>query len=212
MLRIAVSLLVVFVLADIGLAGAYYWKNNSVAQTVSAASPHDDNAVVAKRLRAERATGKLNISATWSALDSPAYPTECGITPTDRYYVTQNGIGKTMHDEPTEDEWVQVGCERTSPVHQDEILQQAEVLREQRAAAKANREAAEVSSLIRTVKQSNAEREAEASESERKRIERQKAIDCWTAAAGEDSNLYAMTQEQVDAAKAKCGMSNPQMP
>jgi hypothetical protein len=76
-------------------------------------------------LRDLQATGDLKVSAEWSALDDAHYPTLCGISPTYRRYTLQNEIGKVIHDNPLETDWKQVGCARTSPVHQGEILKRA---------------------------------------------------------------------------------------
>jgi hypothetical protein len=74
------------------------------------------------RLDDEWATGEATGAAEWSTGDDDQYPTLCGVSPTDRYIITQNPIGRAVHHEPSEHDWEAVGCARTSPVHQRVIL------------------------------------------------------------------------------------------
>lgn len=82
------------------------------------------------------ATGSPNAHAEWSALDNDEYPTICGVTPERRYYVVRNAMGRTRYDEQPDKPqlrfdltWYKIGCERTSPVHQQEILKRADEAR-----------------------------------------------------------------------------------
>jgi hypothetical protein len=146
MTRIIAILAAIFVLGDIGLAAALYLQTHpaapvavqvpvqpvpEVAQTAESDSDKRQAAAyldIAKN-RDWTATGDRNGVAEWSALDDRRYPTLCGATPTGRYYIVQNQIGSTRYDEQIdkpqlrfETVWERIGCDRTAPVHQQEIL------------------------------------------------------------------------------------------
>jgi len=149
MTRIIAILAAVFVLGDVGLAAALYLQTHQAAPasetqaSVVAHSAAPKNSVgdpdfdkrqaaalnIITRSRDWADTGDANGVAQWSALDDRRYPTLCGITPTRRYYIVQNQIGSTRYDEQPdkpggnfENIWNRIGCERTTPVHQQEIL------------------------------------------------------------------------------------------
>jgi cell wall-associated NlpC family hydrolase len=68
------------------------------------------------------ATGRPDGAAEWHLIDSSGNAVLCAISPTRRYYVTTNAIGRTEHNEPSDTEWKAVGCENAAPVHQAEII------------------------------------------------------------------------------------------
>ena len=68
------------------------------------------------------ATGRPDGVAEWHLVDSNGNPLLCDISPTRRYYVTSNEIGRAEHNEPSDSEWNSVGCENAAPVHQAEII------------------------------------------------------------------------------------------
>jgi hypothetical protein len=67
------------------------------------------------------ATGSKTASAEWSSPTNAGIT--CGITPTDRYLIAANEIGKTRYDEPPRDDWKNLGCADSEPVRQHEILE-----------------------------------------------------------------------------------------
>ena len=73
-------------------------------------------------------TGDPNGRAEWAAPDKDDYPTLCGITPQGRYYVSRTQYGSSRHDEPPDEDqqfnhnWAQIGCEKTSPAKQPQLV------------------------------------------------------------------------------------------
>ena len=91
------------------------------------------NAEALRTIRAsadEFLTGDPNGRAEWNAPTGVDFPTICGVTPDGRYFIKRTRYGRARYDEPNPghgsvefiNAWVQMGCEKTSPVNQRYLI------------------------------------------------------------------------------------------